>query len=71
MLAKLNGHKGFLVKICVLLVLLVLGRGLKEQDSTRTTITQVNASGVPTPMVLTASFKNHIFPSTDLRSSLN
>lgn len=70
MLAKLNGHKDFLVKISVLLVLLVLGRGLKEAPVADRKITQTRASELASPLVITTSFKTHFFPTGELASTL-
>lgn len=74
MLVKLISQKSFLVKIGMLLLLLVLGRGLKEDSQILTAEAQNEVTSTPKtqpPLVLTAENIKSIVPSAEFTSSIN
>lgn len=72
MIVKLISQKSFLVKIGVLLMLLVLGKGLRENTQVLTADSQVSKTQkVQPPLVLTTAKSLSLFPSAGLTSSMN
>lgn len=72
MIVKLISQKSFLVKIGVLLILLVLGKGLREDTQVLTADSQViKGQEVKPPLVISTSNSTSVFPTAGLTSSMN